>query len=56
MAGLCETGPKHSFTAPHHLSFDFYRLAGAEGLKSWTLQDVLLGAYIFSQINITSKP
>ena len=41
MADLCETGPKHSFTTHHHLSFGFNRLAGAGGLKSRTLQDVL---------------
>ena len=44
MADLCETGPKYSFTARHHLYCGFYRLAGAVGLKSWSLQDVL-GAY-----------
>ena len=60
MADLCETGPKHSFTARHHLSFGFYRLAGAGGLKSRTLQDVLdarcAAGGLFSRINITSKP
>ena len=56
MAGLCETGPKHSFTARRHLSFGFYRLGG---LRSQTLQDVLgarCAGGLFSRIDITSKP